>query len=197
MSAKSASSSSAISTSTRRWPWFWTAIRSCMQSPTNRSRSIDSSFGRKPSAIALRRTKRPRCGAGWLLESGLGRSPATVSTHFERKRVSAAKNPEAAALPSTSPRSAQTQNVDPSWTVRATASGGGAGCQTAVGVEEQHPLQRHRERRLAAGLEQRLDRQLRHDGSVAEAQMRELFVAEVLDHLDQRLVRGRVRPAVP
>ena len=64
MSAKSASSSRPSSTSTRRWPWFSTVMRSSMQSPTNRSRSIESSFGSSPSASGLRSTNAAMCGAG-------------------------------------------------------------------------------------------------------------------------------------
>ena len=45
MSAKSASISSVSSVSTRRRAWHSTVMRSCMQSPTKRSRSIESSFG--------------------------------------------------------------------------------------------------------------------------------------------------------
>src|SRR5205807_1441985 len=52
----------------------------------------------------------------------------------------------------------------------------------------QHLLQGHGERLPPACLEPRLDGQLQEDVVVAEARMRELLVAEVLDHLDRRLV---------
>ena len=98
MSAKSASSSSASSISTRRRPWFSTVIRSSMHSPTKRSRSIDSSFGSRPPASGLRRTKRARCGAGCAARAGAPAARrATVSTQRDRKRVSAAKRPDATA----------------------------------------------------------------------------------------------------
>ena len=118
MSAKSAASSSPSSTSTRRWLWFWTTIRSSMQSPTKRSRSITSSFGRRPAASGFRSTNEARCGVEWSCERGSRRAPPSVSTERERKRVSEAKKPDAVARPSTSPRSSQTQKVEPSRTVR-------------------------------------------------------------------------------
>ena len=79
-------------------------------------------FGPIASTTALRRTKVATCGTGWAWESGSGRAPATVSTQRERKRVSAAKKPAAPGVPSMSPRSSQTQNVEPSRMVKVKAS---------------------------------------------------------------------------
>ena len=118
MSAKSTATSSATSNSSRRRPWFTTVIRSPIPPPTNRSRSIDSWLGPIESTTALRRTKVAMCGTGCACESGSGRAPATVSTQRERKRVSAAKKPAALGVPSTSPRSSHTQNIEPSRTVK-------------------------------------------------------------------------------
>ena len=119
MSAKSAASSNPSSTSTRRWLWLWTAIRSSMQSPTKRSRSMTSSFGCRPAASGFRRMNDAMCGVGWSCDRGW-RAPPNVNTDRERKRVSEAKKPEAVARPSTSPRSSQTQKVEPSRTVSGT-----------------------------------------------------------------------------
>ena len=79
-------------------------------------RRARSAAGRRPAG--LRSTNEARCGAGWSCERGSRRAPPSVSTERERKRVSEAKKPDAVARPSTSPRSSQTQNVEPSRTVR-------------------------------------------------------------------------------
>src|SRR5215471_5855083 len=184
MSAKSAASSRPSSISTRRWLRFWTTIRSSMQSPTKRSRSMTSSFGWRPPASGFRSTNEARCGVECSYDSGSSRAPPSVSTERERKRVSEAKKPDAVARPSTSPRSSQTQKVDPSRTVSGKALRGWSDCAAALLVEEQHLLEWHGERLLLPGLQARLDRKLDHDLVVAEPEMAKLFVAQVLDHLD-------------
>src|SRR5207244_3949243 len=188
--------SSPSSISTRRRLWFSTTIRSSMQSPTKRSRSMTSSFGCRPPASGFRSTNEARCGVEWSCERGSSRAPPSVSTERERKRVSEAKKPDAVARPSTSPRSSQTQKVDPSRTVRDNALGGRSDCATALFVEEQHLVERHGERLLLPGLQARLDRQLDHDLVLAEPEMPELFVAEVLDHFDRGVEAPRSRADV-
>ncbi len=90
--------------------------------PCSRRRSAPAR-SRARSAAGRRRAgsaARTRRGAAseWSCERGSRRAPPSVSTERERKRVSEAKKPDAVARPSTSPRSSQTQKVDPSRTVR-------------------------------------------------------------------------------
>src|SRR5215467_2321471 len=113
-----------------------------MQSPTKRSRSMTSSFGWRSPASGFRNTNEARCGVEWSCESGSRRSPPSVSTERERKRVSEAKKPDAVARPSTSPRSSQTQKVDPSRTVSGNALGRGSDCAAALLVEQEDLVER-------------------------------------------------------
>src|SRR5581483_8080173 len=193
------SSCSSTSTSTVRLEWFCTTIRSCISSPTKRSRRIESVFGCRLSDGAFRRQKRPTCGTGWTYDSDSGREPSTRSTARERKRVSDAKKPVADALPSTSPCSSQTQNVDPSRIVIAMGhpSSGRSNRQLGLLVEEQHAVEPHGERGVLTVVESRIDGELGDDRRVADPEVCELLVAEVLDHLHLSLVAGGVGPPVP
>ena len=63
-------------------------------------------------------------------------------------------------------------------------------------VEQQQMVKRHGEPLRAAGLEACLEGELGDDLGVTEPEVRELFVTEVLDHLNRRVVVRGVRLAV-
>src|SRR2546428_1751556 len=68
--------------------------------------------------------------SGWEVVRWSGRSPLTVRRHRDRKRVSSANSPAVGAA--MSPRSSQTQNVEPSRIVSATdrsVVAGSAACE--------------------------------------------------------------------
>ena len=67
--------------------------RSCMPSPTKRSRAIESESCASPPASGLRRKKAAEKYSTLPDESSSGRSPLIVSSRRERKRVSSAKKP--------------------------------------------------------------------------------------------------------
>ena len=109
--ASAPTSSSSVS-SMRRMLWFVTTIRSCMPSPTKRSRRTDISSGPRPSTSGLRMKNAAEKYSMRSDESSSGRSPLIVSLKCERKRVSSAKSPSTSR--SMSPTRLQMQKVEPS-----------------------------------------------------------------------------------
>src|SRR5262249_27104395 len=92
--------------------WFCRYRKSCMPSPTKRSRLIESTSCTRSPASGLRRKNAAEKYSIFPDDRSSGRSPFTVSRRWARKRVSEAKRP--AVSPSRSPISSQMQNVDPS-----------------------------------------------------------------------------------
>src|SRR4051812_14290196 len=93
---------------------------SCIPSPTNRSRATEISSGPRSSTTGLRRKKAAEKYSTLSEERTSGRAPLIVSTQRERKRVSSAKRPMTGSA--MSPRSSETQNVEPSRIVSGTIS---------------------------------------------------------------------------
>src|SRR5215210_1583401 len=118
MSAKSVASSMASSNSTRRRTRFWTRTRSCIPSPMKRSRAIESSSCPSPPTTGFRRKNAAEKYSTLPEERTSGASPLIVNRQRERKRVSCAKRPCVGVR--MSPRSSETQNVEPSRIVKLT-----------------------------------------------------------------------------
>src|SRR5262249_61594205 len=84
----------------------------------------------------------------------------------------------------------------PSRTVRDTALGRWSDRAAALFVEEQHLVERHRERLVLARPQARLDRQLHDELMVAEPKVPQLLVGQILHDLDRRAPAARSRTAI-
>src|SRR3954470_24337346 len=131
MSAKSPSISSASSSVWRSMLWFWTTITSCIPSPTNRSRMIETTSCSRPPASGLRRKKAAEKYSTLPDESRSGRTPFTFRRSTERKRVSSVEKPWVRR--SMSPTSSQMQKVEPARIVSCGTSTPGVPDRAALG----------------------------------------------------------------